>query len=240
MGSFFACNQPQQKKLSGSFHVRTKSLSQEKDSSKEHVVRKDIIAISEFCPNVFVELKYASSDNFMGQVLYTKWTDAYLQKDAALKLNEAQRIISKDHPGLHLLVYDAARPVSIQIKMWNALDSIPVNQRVKFVSNPINKSLHNFACAIDLTLADSEKKPLDMGAGFDDIREIAYPSKEKYFLENGMLTQNQIDNRKILRNAMRKAGFTGIPTEWWHFNACTRDFAIKNYFLIENESQINN
>jgi D-alanyl-D-alanine dipeptidase len=119
--------------------------------------------------------------------------------------------------------------------MWNALSSLPVKERGKFISNPRHKSVHNFGAAVDLTISDSKGKALDMGAGFDDIREIAYPSLEAKFLASGELTKLQVENRNLLRQVMRHQKFRNIPTEWWHFNACSRAEAIMIYHLIKSE-----
>jgi D-alanyl-D-alanine dipeptidase len=175
----------------------------------------------------------------MHEVLYLKWKEAYLQKPVALMLNKAQERLTFLKPGLHLLVYDAARPLSVQQHMWDALDSIPVKERVKFVSSPRGKSLHNLGCAVDLTICDAKGIPLDMGAGFDDMRLIAYPMYEAKYLAEGELTKDQLENRKMLRSVMRYAGFSGIPTEWWHFNAYSKKEALERFQVIETEETIN-
>jgi D-alanyl-D-alanine dipeptidase len=210
-------------------------LEKTQSDAKEALLPNNIVAVSQYCPGVKVDLKYATADNFMKQVLYTTWKDAYLQKEVADQLNVAQGNLKKTHPTYSLLVYDAARPVSIQQKMWKALDTIPVKQRVKFVSNPNNRSLHNYGCAVDLTIADENGIPLDMGAGYDDIRSIAYPSMESYYLKTGALSSFQVENRRLLRKVMFGAGFTNISTEWWHFNACSRKFAASHYQAILTE-----
>jgi len=179
-----------------------------------------------------VELKYATADNFMGIVLYDSIDRLYVQKDVAVKLKKAQELLKKSHPGLSLLIYDGVRPLSVQQKMWDALDSIPVKERTKFVSNPKNGSIHNYGAAVDLTICDESGIPLDMGAGYDDIRKIAYPSLESEFLQKGELTEQHIRNRKLLRSVMSQAGFYNIPTEWWHFNSCTREEAKRKYQLV--------
>ena len=185
--------------------------------------------------NIRVELKYATDDNFMKIKLYERMVHAYLQHDVAIRLGKCQDYLTSLDPTLHLLVYDAVRPLSIQKKMWKALDTIPIKQRVKFVSNPANKSVHNYGAAVDLTICDEAGQPLDMGAGYDDMRQIAYPSLEKTFLANGLLTQQQLKNRVLLRKVMSSQKFSGIPTEWWHFNGCTRDVAAKKYKVLEVE-----
>ena len=199
----------------------------------------DLVSINQTNPEIFVSLAYASSDNFMHEVLYLKWKEAYLQKPVALMLDKAQDRLTFLKPGLHLLVYDAARPLSVQQHMWNALDSIPVKERVKFVSSPRSKSLHNLGCAVDLTICDTKGIPLDMGAGFDDMRLIAYPMYEAKYLAEGALTNDQLSNRKMLRSVMRYAGFSGIPTEWWHFNAYSKKEALERFQVIETEETIN-
>ena len=127
------------------------------------------------------------------------------------------------------------RPLSVQWQMWNALDTIPVIHRGKFVSNPKNGSVHNYGAAVDLTICDQHRKPLDMGAGYDDIRKIAYPSLESEFLASGELNELQISNRKLLRRTLKSQGFSNIPTEWWHFNAYPRAIAKSKFQLIHAE-----
>ena len=116
--------------------------------------------------------------------------------------------------------------------MWDKLD-MPASEKGKFVSNPALGSLHNFGAAVDLTIADSTGKPLDMGAGYDDPSLIAYPSQESYFLSTGELSEEQVGNRRLLRKVMGMAGFYNIQTEWWHFNSCNRDRAKEIYTIVE-------
>jgi len=72
-----------------------------------------------------------------------------------------------------------------------------------------------------------------MGAEYDQIGIISWPIKEKVMLDSCLLTVEQVDNRKLLRRAMRAGKFFNIQTEWWHFNACYRDSAYIKYPIIE-------
>lgn len=195
----------------------------------------NLIDIQELNPEILVDLKYASSDNFMKTKLYSRLNRAFLQKDVAFRLSNCQDYLSRIKPGYRLLIYDAVRPVSVQQKMWDAMDSLPPVERGKYVSNPKNRSLHNLGAAVDLTICDENKTPLDMGAGYDDFREIAYPELESKFLKSGELTKQHIDNRELLRKVMRKEGFRNIPTEWWHFNACSRKDGLLKYQVLFEE-----
>ena len=203
-----------------------------KDSLKKV---SNLVDIESFNSKIRVDLKYATTDNFMKIKLYNRLKKAFLQKDIAERLVKCQDYLNKLNPNFHLLVYDAVRPLSVQQKMWDALDSIPLSDRTKFVSNPSNGSIHNYGAAVDLTICDSKGVPLDMGAGYDDIRQIAYPRLEKQFLDSGELTSEQVENRKLLRRVMTSQHFSNISTEWWHFNACTRNEAKEKYAILLTE-----
>jgi D-alanyl-D-alanine dipeptidase len=184
---------------------------------------------------IYVDLKYAGTDNFLRIQLYERIRKAYLKKDVSERLSKCQDYLSSIDSSLHLLIYDAVRPVSVQKKMWNALDSIPTRERGNYVSSPANKSLHNYGAAVDITICDSKGIALDMGAEFDEFNEIAFPSRETHFLATGELTKKQIENRQLLRKVMRSQYFRNLPTEWWHFNACSRADAAVKYTVLENE-----
>lgn len=192
-----------------------------------------LVNIQTLDSTIQVDLKYATTDNFMKKRLYFDIDNAYLQKTIAQRLVKCNTYLKTINSNYRLLVYDAARPRSIQQAMWDALDTIPVKERTKFVSNPANGSVHNYAAAVDLTICDKNGKALDMGAGYDDIRLIAYPSKEDYFLKKGLLTSKQINNRKLLRKVLTSQGFINIPTEWWHFNGVSRKQAKTLYTILE-------
>jgi len=194
-----------------------------------------LVSVDHFNQNIWWELKYATKDNFMHRVLYDTLQKAYVQIDVARRLAKSQEYLTGRNSNYHLLVYDGLRPLSVQWEMWNALDTIPAFERGKFVSNPRNGSVHNYGAAVDLTICNSAKKPLDMGANYDDIRKIAYPCLESEFLATGEITQTQIDNRKLLRRALKSQGFSNIPTEWWHFNAFPRPVVKSKYHLVTRE-----
>ena len=195
----------------------------------------DILSIDS---TLIVDLKYATSDNFMGFVLYDTLNAVYLQEDVAVKLAACQAFLKDTLPTHSLLVYDGVRPVDVQQQMWEALDSIPTTERGKFVSNPWYGSVHNYGAAVDITICDESGVPLDMGAGYDDFRDIAFPSKEWKFLNSGELSAEQYGNRKLLRAVMKSQSFRNIPSEWWHFNACSRDQAVFKYKKLMYESGV--
>ncbi len=164
--------------------------------------------------------------------MYGDYNKAYLQKEVALKLQSAQRFLKEENEHFSLLVYDATRPRHVQQMMWDSL-KMPINEKTKFVSNPKNGSLHNYGAAVDLTIQNEKGDILDMGTPYDFIGKLAYPRMEQILLKEGKITQEIINNRILLRKVMRKAGFYGIATEWWHFNSCTRKKAKELYEIVE-------
>jgi len=211
---------------------------------KKTTIRQDsilqslsLVDIQSLDPSIAVDLKYTTTDNFMKMKLYHSIDRALLQKDVAERIVKCQQFLKSIHPQYSLLIYDAVRPISVQQKMWDALDSIPRSERGKFVSNPANRSMHNYGAAVDITIIDENGTPLDMGAGYDDIRKIAYPSLEHQFLASGELTETHIANRKLLRQVMTSQKFRNIPSEWWHFNACSKDVARSKYTLMHAEPE---
>ncbi len=202
-------------------------------SLEQAMKKQGLIDVQTIDPSILVELKYSTTDNFVAKDVYGDLTRAYMQPTAARKLANASKYLQAHHPELRLLVYDAARPRSAQWNLWNALPDLPERERQKYVADPRKGSIHNYGCAVDLTVATKEGKALDMGTKYDFFGELAYPSREDELLKAGKLTQQQLDNRKILRTAMRQSGFSSIEFEWWHFNALSREKA-KMAFRIVN------
>jgi D-alanyl-D-alanine dipeptidase len=189
--------------------------------------------------SIFVDLKYASDDNFLNTNLYGDLCRAYLQPDVAEKLVNASNLLQAEYPELRLLVWDAVRPVSVQQRMWDLCD-VPLKRRHWYVSPPEKRSLHNFGAAVDVTLVTTEGEYLDMGTDFDHFSDTAYTVNEAEMVSAGKISETAYDNRLILRTMMRKAGFSPIDYEWWHFNSCSRNAAKSNYPLIFELSKTKN
>ncbi|MFT6244804.1 MAG: D-alanyl-D-alanine dipeptidase [Salibacteraceae bacterium] len=185
---------------------------------------------------ILIDLRYSTDNNFMKTVLYDTLNKLFLQKEVGIRLVHCQDYLDSLYPGLHLKIFDGVRPLQVQREMWDAMDTVPVRLRGKFVSNPIYGSGHNYGTSVDLTICDSLGQELDMGAGYDDFRTIAFPSKEAHFLKTGELSKEQYENRKLLRKVMRFQRFYGIPSEWWHFNAYSRMAAEARFDLLLDES----
>ncbi|GGH45633.1 hypothetical protein GCM10007423_44730 [Dyadobacter endophyticus] len=203
-------------------------------SIEQKMVDRGLVDIQKMDPDISVELKYSTTDNFIGRDVYGELTRAYLQPEMAKRLAKASALLKKAKPGYRLLVYDAARPNSAQYDLWNALDhlKIPARSKTQYVADPKIGSNHNFGCAIDLTVTDEKGIPLDMGTKFDFFGPLAYPRSEQEMLKKGKLTAKQIENRQLLRKVMTQGGFKVNTTEWWHFDGMSKAQARAKYGMI--------
>jgi D-alanyl-D-alanine dipeptidase len=183
-------------------------------------------------PSIQYYLVYGTGDNFTGAPLYnSKLTKAWLHPRAATMLIRAQDLLQSERPDLSLLIYDAARPMEIQRKMdeW----ARRTNNRY-YVADPAKGGgLHNYGMAVDVTLVDKNGEWLPMGTPFDFFGPESNTDKDGELLKKRRITPSEYKNRRFLRRIMEAAGFTSVSSEWWHFNACSREEAMEKYLLIE-------
>ena len=178
---------------------------------------------------IAVDLRYATPMNFIGEDMYSPHDCGWLHRDAADALRLAVDALAARRGDVRLQVLDALRPQRVQERMWAALAGTPLTQ---YLANPLRGSIHSFGMAVDVTLADANGRELDMGTAFDDLSERSHPALEAGHLARGELTDAHISNRMLLREAMNAAGWRGINSEWWHFDAGDREQIRSSYLRI--------
>ena len=175
-----------------------------------------LVDVAEVDSTIGVFMVYATPDNFLGHVLYPDIHHAFAIPAMAEKLAKAQQRLKSIRPDLSLLIYDAARPISVQREMWESVKGTP---NVSFVANPAKgRGMHNYGAAVDITLMDSAGEPLPMGSKHDYFGPEARIDHEDSLLANGLITSQELENRKLLRRVMTESGFITCISEWWHFN----------------------
>jgi len=189
-----------------------------------------LVNIADVDDSLMVDLKYASPQNFLGADVYGGMKACYLQRDAALKLKNANDLLKCHNPKLRILLADGCRPRSVQRRMWAIVEGTPMQ---RYVANPSAGSLHNYGVAVDVTICDENGNRLDMGTPMDYFGALSHPREEVRFLKEGKLTKQQVAARRLLRNVMQRAGFQGLEIEWWHFNACDKKTASRTYQVID-------
>ena len=219
------------KELKTDSSCMSRSINIDSQKLEYYLISFGLVDIQTIEPNIRVDLKYSTMDNFVGIDMYGDLDKAFCQPDVAEKLKKAYGYLQEEDSSLTLLVFDGVRPVFVQQKMWDTL-LMPIREKTKFLSNPKNRSIHNYGAAIDISISSKNGEELDMGTPFDFIGKLAHPREEKKLLKEGKLTKKQVRNRVLLRKVMKKAGFFNIQTEWWHWNSCSRNTAKSKYKLV--------
>lgn len=164
---------------------------------------EQLVAVDTSVPGVVLDIRYATSDNFMKKPLYPE-AAAFLRAPAARALAAAQRDLQA--AGLGLKVFDAYRPYSVTVAMWEPI------RNPDYVADPAKGSRHNRGCAVDVTLVRlSDGTELTMPTPYDDFT----PRARHDFSE---LPDEALANRKLLRDTMERHGFVALPSEWWHYD----------------------
>lgn len=162
----------------------------------------DLIELVEVVPDIQLDIKYATTDNFTGKVVYPA-ARCFLIRDAAEALAKVQADLRP--LGYRLKVFDGYRPLSVQRVFWSILPD------PDYVADPSKGSRNNRGYAVDLTLTDLQGNEVAMPSGYDDFSERAH----RDYLA---LPAEAIGHREILEQVMVRHGFIPFPTEWWHFD----------------------
>lgn len=202
------------------------------DPLEQSLIDKGLVNVQTLDSSIRVDLRYSTTNNFVGIDVYGALNRAYLQPEPARRLARANAYLKEREPDYTLYVFDAVRPRRVQQILWDTLD-YPEKEKPKYVANPQEGSIHNYGAAVDLTIAGDDGQPLDMGTEFDYFGALAYPTQEQAMLDQGKLRAEQVAHRQLLREVMTQAGFTPINTEWWHFNAFSREEADQRYGIVE-------
>jgi CubicO group peptidase (beta-lactamase class C family)/D-alanyl-D-alanine dipeptidase len=190
--------------------LRRRALAMRPPAAKPGMRRPDLVDVAALDPAIRLDIRYATSNDFLGTPMYTS-ARAFLQRPAAQALVRVERWLERR--GYGLLIHDAYRPWYVTQMFW---DATPESLRT-FVADPRTGSRHNRGCAVDLTLYDlGTGRPVAMVGGYDEFSPRSYA-----FYPGG--TSRERWHRALLRRAMEAQGFIVYDAEWWHFDY--RDWA---------------
>ncbi len=169
-------------------------------------LRAGLIELTHLDPTIRLDIRYATTNNFTGWILYSQ-PRAFLVPPAAQALLKAHK--AAQTVGFGLTIYDAYRPWRVTKKLW---DATPPGPQRNYVANPKRGSKHNRGCAVDLTLhrlADGDA--VAMPSGYDEFTLRAH----RNFAD---APADALKHRGLLERVMHDAGFRGASNEWWHFD----------------------
>lgn len=185
--------------------------------------------VHEVIGDAILDIRYAGTHNFVGDVI-----DGYEAPFAILTVQASQALKEAADElrgmGYRIMIFDAYRPRQAvrHFVRWSE-DENDLRMQTEFYPEYKRKSLlvdqgyiarnsaHTRGSAVDLTLTDMEGNPLDMGTGFD------YFGKKAWHGAKG-LTEEQENNRELLKTVMEKHHFKPFQKEWWHYRLIHEPF----------------
>ena len=184
-------------------------------------IEADLIEIKKLSKSIKLDIKYATTDNFVGRAVYPE-ARAFLQRPAAEALIRVHNLLKKQKLGI--VIYDAYRPWAITKLFWEVVRE----DQKQFVADPAKGSKHNRGCAVDIGIFDRRTgKAIPMPSAYDEFTERASPE-----YKGG--TDEERANRDMLRKLMEAEGYTVNPNEWWHFDYNTwQQYAIYDIAFTE-------
>jgi len=185
--------------------LRREALAASPPDASGSELKPDLVEIIRLDPTIKLDIRYASTNNFMQAVFYRE-PRAFLQRPAAEALVRAHRKLGDQ--GYGILVHDAYRPWHVTKMFW---DATPEEFKI-FVANPETGSIHNRGAAVDITLVNLKTGlPVRMPSGYDEFSDRAFAD-----YPGGTSLERWL--RMLLRKTMEDEGFSVYPWEWWHFN----------------------
>jgi D-alanyl-D-alanine dipeptidase len=201
---------------------------------REKKMGEGFVYLSEIAPSIRQDVKYATNDNFTGEIVPGYEAAIIIAtKEAAEALAAVEQELNQEELGLK--VFDCYRPERAikSFKEWALSDSDNSIVKAKFYPNVEKKELlngyisdksnHNRGSTVDLTIIDLKTgEELNMGTIFDFL-----DPKSNFDHQN--ITLEEKSNREKLRVVMEKHGFEGYSMEWWHFQLKKEPFVNERF-----------
>lgn len=184
------------------YGLKPTNLEQYRQSIKANP-EKELIDLEKFIPGIVLDIRYATTNNFTKQQIYTL-AKAYARKPVAEAVKRAQTELKP--MGLGIKIFDAYRPYKATVKFYE------VYHDTTYVASPYRGSRHNRGCAIDMTIIDLKTgKELKMPTEYDSFQKAAWPSTP---VKDPEIKKN----RDLIISVMEKEGFKVNGSEWWHYD----------------------
>lgn len=170
-----------------------------------------LVDVAAVIPDAVLDIRYATPHNFTGATIYPV-ARCLLRPGVAERLAAAAKTLRAS--GYRLLLWDCYRPMSVQRILWSRVPHPDYVAEPKFDAGgrPIAGSVHSRGAAVDISLADASGAPLAMPTEHDHFGPAAH--------RNHRVADPAVRARAAaLERAMTAAGFVGLPTEWWHYDA---------------------
>ena len=162
----------------------------------------ELVRVLSYIPDLQVDLKYATEDNYTHKVVYS-FDEPYLRYGTVKKLAQAQAMLKQQ--GYELVLWDAFRPTEAQFVLFDAFPN------GNFVANPYGggHSSHTSGGTVDVALM-KDGELCEMPSGMDEFSALGDRNYSDVSAEAAA-------NAKLLEQVMTSCDFTGYFGEWWHY-----------------------
>lgn len=186
-------------------------------TTEKSVHNSDFVRVKDHIPDIYTELRYATTNNFTGKKIYNFY-DAWLRYGTVKKLSNVQAELRAK--GYSLKIWDAYRPVSAQFDLWKAYPDST------YVANPNGGySSHSYGNTIDVTMVRADGSEVSMPTDFDNFTTLA----DRNYID---CNTEAVQNAKLLEDTMKANGFTPYYSEWWHYTDNENNFGVDESFNI--------
>jgi len=190
--------------LAGAPGVATAAPGSEVPALSEPARAAGFVDVRSAVPDAFIDLRYATANNFVGEQLYPSNARCLVHESLAPGLATAAAELRSR--GRRLVFWDCYRPHNVQVRMFEVVPN------PNWVARPGTQARsHETGRSVDVTTADAQGRLSEMGTGFDDFSPTATAYAEG-------ISARAADERVSLREAMKSGGLSPYSGEWWHFD----------------------
>ena len=161
-----------------------------------------LVLIKDYIPDIYLDLRYATENNFTGKVVYEN-ADAYICYGTVKKLAAVQKMLREK--GMSLIIWDPYRPVEAQEKLWEVCPD------PTYVADPRNGvTSHSKGNTVDLGIVAADGSYVPVPSDFDEFSLLA----DRDYSD---VPAEAAQNSQMLEDIMTANGFRGYWGEWWHY-----------------------
>lgn len=192
-----------------------------------------LIDVCSLDPTIKVDLRYATCSNFTHKQLYPKNISAYCEPSLAKAIAATSQCLHQLYPNLYIVIYDAARPLSVQRHMFDLVKGTESQRYIADPYGPFSGGFHNYGMAVDMALCNADGEMLDFGTGFDSFSTIAHVGNEQQMVRDGIITPQAYANRMLLYHITALQGMLPYAYEWWHYQIHQNEEDKQRFLLLD-------
>jgi len=190
---------------------------------KPAVLIDELVDVRRHSDSIYIDMMMTKEDSIAGGNVYGQQI-CLLQQGTLNKLLEADKMFQED--GYSIIIYDAYRPYSVTCTMYD------IHKNGTYVAGKRFGSVHNKGAAIDMSLVDNTTgEPIEMPSPIHTLNETSNRTYPK-------MTDTAKENMIYMADIMKKAGFTTIQSEWWHFSDSESSRFLRTDYDLKAQTKI--